>query len=104
MLAAIAIAACTVTLLGVPLGIVLQQRQTDETVRELTQLAALAAAHVNLEAPSSSRLPAAEANQVIGVYAAEGTRIAGAGPPRLETSAIPKADSEPSVTALHGER
>ena len=64
MLAAIAIAACTVTLLGVPLGIVLQQRQSDETVRELTQLAALAAAHVDLEAPSSSRTSGRRAEPV----------------------------------------
>ena len=104
MLAAIAIAACTVTLLGVPLGIVLQQRQSDETVRELTQLAALAAAHVDLEAPSSSRIPAGEPNQMVGVYAADGTRLTGAGPARIEPSAIPKADAEPSVNALHGDR
>lgn len=104
MLAAIAIAGCTVILLGVPLGIVLQQRQSDETVRELTQLAALAAAHVDLEVPSSSRIPVGESNQMVGVYAADGTRLIGAGPARIEPSAIPKADAEPSVNALHGDR
>lgn len=104
MVAAIVIVACTVTLLGVPLGIVLQQRQSDETVRELTQLAVLAAAHVNVDAPSSSRLPVAEANQMVGVYSGDGTRLGGAGPLRLEPNARPKADSEPAVNALHGDR
>jgi signal transduction histidine kinase len=104
MLAAIAIAACTVMLLGVPLGIVLQQRQSDETVRELTQLAALAAAHVDLEAPSRSQIPAGEPNQLVAVYDAGGTRLVGTGPSRIEPSALLKPDSESTVMALHGDR
>jgi signal transduction histidine kinase len=102
----VAVAAIAVLLLAVPLAIVVAALYRDETAQVLLGDAARAAAAVPappLEPGDPVEFPAASSGAVIGVYAPDGARIAGAGPARADGLTLDALQGRPTTAARNGE-
>jgi signal transduction histidine kinase len=80
-----AVALLALLLFALPLAVAIEHRQRDQDRRELIQLAALAANRATVTGLGVLPRPAGqEPEQQIGLYDRGGTKVDGAGPPRLE--------------------
>src|SRR3954469_22837040 len=83
--AIVLVAVLALLLFGVPLAVVLDRLITSQTLAGLQRDATRGVAMVpdnTLEAGTPVRVPPASSGVLIGVYDAQGTRVAGSGPAR----------------------
>jgi signal transduction histidine kinase len=101
----VAVAAIAVLVLAIPLALAVSALYNDETAQELFADAANAAASVPapLVPGDVVEIPATSSGAAIAVYAADGTRVAGTGPPRADPVTLAALQGKPSAAKVNGE-
>lgn len=101
----VAVAAIAVLLLAIPLALAVSAVYNDETAQTLFADAANAAASVPapLVPGDVVEIPATSSHAAIGVYTADGTRVAGAGPAHADPVTLAALRGKPSTARGNGE-